>query len=164
VLNRRRDFEQAIERIHAHDISIQASFIFGLDDDRPDVFRRTMEFCEANRIEQPQFNILTPLPGTKLMERLRREGRIIDDDWSHYDLNHVVFEPRHLSRDQLQEGHNWAWKYAYSPTVILRRLRHIPRRRRRYNFISNFVQRGAVNRMLRGLRHTGFYPRGDLLA
>jgi radical SAM superfamily enzyme YgiQ (UPF0313 family) len=115
-VNRTRDYARAIELIHSHGISIQASFIFGLDEDRPDVFRRTMEFLEANRIEQPQFNILTPLPGTRLMERLRREGRIVDNDWSHYDMNHVVFEPLHMSREQLQEGHNWAWKYAFSPS------------------------------------------------
>jgi len=162
-LNRPRDYERAIAQIHAHGISIQASFIFGLDEDRPDVFRKTMDFIAANRIEQPQFNILTPLPGTRLMERLRHEGRIVDSDWSHYDMNHVVFEPLHMSRDQLQEGHNWAWKYAFSPTVILRRLRHIPWGRRGYNFISNFVQRGAVNRMLRFLRRTGCYPRTGFL-
>lgn len=162
-VNRTRDYARAIELIHSHGISIQASFIFGLDEDRPDVFRRTMEFLETNRIEQPQFNILTPLPGTRLMERLRREGRIVDNDWSHYDMNHVVFEPLHMSREQLQEGHNWAWKYAFSPTVILRRLRHIPWGRCGYNFISNFMQRGAVNRMLRYLRRTGHYPRTGFL-
>jgi len=162
-LNRPRDYSRAIELIHSHGISIQASFIFGLDADQPDVFRRTMEFLEANRIEQPQFNILTPLPGTRLMERLRREGRIVDNDWSRYDMNHVVFEPLHMSREQLQEGHNWAWKYAFSPSIILRRLRHIPWGRRGYNFVSNFVQRGAVNRMLRHLRRTGHYPRENLL-
>jgi radical SAM superfamily enzyme YgiQ (UPF0313 family) len=162
-VNRTGDYAHAIELIHSYGISIQASFIFGLDEDRPDVFRRTMEFIETNRIEQPQFNILTPLPGTRLMDRLRREGRIVDDDWSHYDMNHVVFEPLHLSREQLQEGHNWAWKYAFSPTVILRRLRHIPRGRLAYNFVSNFVQRGAVSRMLRFLRRSGHYPRTGLL-
>jgi len=163
TLNRPRDYAEAIKRIHAYGITILASFIFGLDEDRPDVFRRTLEFCEANRIEQQQFNILTPLPGTHLMERLRREGRIVDNDWSHYDMSHVVFEPLHMSRDQLQEGHNWAWKYAFSPTVILRRLRHIPWGRRGYNLLSNFVQRLAAYRMLRRLRRTGHYPRTGFL-
>lgn len=163
ALNRPNEYARAIETIHAHGISIMASFIFGLDEDRPDVFLRTMEFCEANRIEQPQFNILTPLPGTRLLERLRTEDRIVDTDWSHYDMNHVVFEPRHMSSEQLQEGHNWAWKYAYSPRIILRRLRRIPWNRRGYNFVSNFMQRGAVNRMFRQLRRTGHYPRTGFL-
>jgi len=163
LLNRPAEYGRAIERIHAQGISILASFIFGLDDDRPDVFRRTMEFCERHRIEQPQFNILTPLPGTRLLGRLQAEGRIADPDWAHYDMNHVVFEPRHMSRAQLQEGHNWAWKYAYSPTVILRRVRHLPRRLYWYNLVANFVQRGAVNRMLRHLRRTGHYPQTGFL-
>lgn len=157
-LNKPNRYGEAIEAIHGHGISVMASFIFGFDEDRPECFRETMEFCETNRIEQPQFNILTPLPGTRLMERMRAEGRIVDTDWSHYDMSHVVYEPRHMSREQLQEGHNWAWKYAYSPSIILRRLRQIPRGRRWYNFIAGFMQRGAVNRMLRRLRQTGHYP------
>ncbi|MCX8038375.1 MAG: B12-binding domain-containing radical SAM protein [Candidatus Sumerlaeia bacterium] len=162
-VNRPDQYSRAIERIHAHGIAIQGSFIFGLDQDRPDVFRRTMEFCETNQIEEPQFNILTPMPGTRLLERLRREGRIVDTNWARYDMHHVVFEPLHMSRAQLQEGHNWAWKYAFSPTVILRRIRRIPSGRRGYNLVANFVQRMAVTRMLRQLRKSGDYPQTGFL-
>ncbi len=112
----------AVKVIHEAGIGIQGSFIFGFDHDTPDVFGEVASFIQANEIEVPNVNILTPFPGTELYEQIDGEGRILHHDWNKYDMNHVVYEPRSMSVEELQQGFAWTLKYLSSPTVIPRRL------------------------------------------
>ena len=94
-----RDYGDAIRRIHGLGIMVNGSFVFGLDDDRPDVFDRTVDWAVSQGIETATFHIMTPYPGTALHDRISAEGRITDTDWDHYDTRHVVYRPRHLTPD-----------------------------------------------------------------
>jgi radical SAM superfamily enzyme YgiQ (UPF0313 family) len=119
-------YARVVERLHTHGIALQGCFVFGLDDDHPDVFLKTAEFAVQAKIDLPRFAVVTPFPNTPLYLRLEAEGRILTKDWELYDAQHVVFQPRHLSVQELQEGVERAWKYAYSWKSIGRRLRHSP--------------------------------------
>jgi radical SAM superfamily enzyme YgiQ (UPF0313 family) len=116
------DFRQVIADLHRLGISIQGCFVFGLDHDTPDVFETTVEFAIETGIDLPRFAVLTPFPGTPLYLRLEREGRILTRDWEIYDAQHVVFQPRHMSVQELAEGHERAWKKCYRWSAIARRL------------------------------------------
>ncbi len=96
--------------------------IFGFDHDDDSVFERTVEFLQENRIELVMFNILTPLPGTDFYKRMDAEGRIIDRDWSHYDGRHVVYQPKLMSAETLQEGFFWAYHKFYSYPSMIKRI------------------------------------------
>jgi len=150
------DLQGFITRIHDNGIGIQGSFIFGFDHDDEGVFERTVEFIHLNRIELPTFSVLTPFPGTPLWERLNREGRIFDRDWSHYDMSRVVFVPTRMTPDQLQEGYLWAQKYSCAPRSILRRLLFGSRHHLGYFLLSNFVLRKAQMRVIKRLRSIPF--------
>lgn len=119
-------FARVVERLHAHGIALQGCFVFGLDDDRPDVFIRTAEFAVQAGIDLPRFAVVTPFPNTPLYKRLDAEGRILTKDWELYDAQHVVFQPRHMSVDELQQGVEAAWKHAYSYSSIWQRIRRSP--------------------------------------
>ncbi len=119
-------FATVVERLHAHGIALQGCFVFGLDDDHPDVFLKTAEFAVQAKIDLPRFAVVTPFPNTPLYHRLNAEGRILTRDWELYDGQHVVFQPRHMSVQQLQEGIEAAWRHAYSYSSIWRRLRASP--------------------------------------
>jgi len=54
-----------------------------------------------------QATILTPFPGTELFQEMSRSGRLVEKGWEHYDFSHVVFEPQQMSRQTLQDGHDW---------------------------------------------------------
>ena len=64
-------------RLHSLGIMINGSFVFGMDDDDEDVFRRTVDWAIANGITTATFHIQTPYPGTGLHRRLEQEGRIV---------------------------------------------------------------------------------------
>lgn len=120
------EYAQMVQRLHDHGIALQGCFVFGLDDDDPEVFLRTAEFAVQAKVDLPRFAVVTPFPNTPLYLRLQEEGRILTRDWELYDGQRVVFQPKRMSVQQLQEGIECAWKHAYSVRSILRRIRHSP--------------------------------------
>lgn len=115
-------YRDLIAQLHSLKISVQGCFVFGLDGDTSEVFEATAEFAIDSGIDLPRFSLLTPFPGTPLYHRLDREGRILSRDWEHYDGQHVVFQPRNMSPQELAAGHERAWKKVYRYSSILRRL------------------------------------------
>jgi len=115
-MNHISKYEDAIKRIHDNGISIIGSFIFGLDHDDERVIDETLEFIEKNDIDIPTFSVLTPFPGTRLYQEFEEQGRIIVKDWSKYNLENVVYNPKLISPERLQERLD----FAYISTAIRR--------------------------------------------
>ncbi len=65
-------------------------------------------------VEALQATRLTPFPGTPLFAELDGQGRILDQDWAHYDFDHVVFEPLHMSGETLDRGVAWVSRQFYA--------------------------------------------------
>jgi hypothetical protein len=124
---------------------IVAGFIFGLDHDDEGVFERTLRFCERNRIELPSLFILTPLPGTPLFQRMEAEGRLLHKDWTQYNGATVVFKPRLMREETLQDGFNWVCKEAYSWGSIFKRIFH-PQQRFFTRVLSNMAYRSIAQK------------------
>jgi radical SAM superfamily enzyme YgiQ (UPF0313 family) len=146
------ELSDLVRIIQSHQIGIQGSFIFGFDGDDPEVFKKTVEFVQKNNVELPTFSILTPFPGTPLLKRMEEENRIIDHDWSRYDMSHVVFKPKKMTAQELQEGYLWAQKYTCAPRSILKRLLWGPKNHFLYFLMSNFVLRGAQMEVIQRIK------------
>ncbi|MCP4663333.1 MAG: B12-binding domain-containing radical SAM protein [bacterium] len=121
-----QSYLRVVERLHERRIALNGCFVFGLDDDRPDVFLDTARFAVEAKIDLPRFAIATPFPGTRLYHRLESEGRILTRDWQRYDGQHAVFEPAGMSVEELERGTETAWKHAYGWRAIARRLAATP--------------------------------------
>lgn len=115
------DYGRRVRILHDHGIQVNGSFVFGFDHDHADVFERTVEWIETHRLECATFHILTPYPGTPLFERMDREGRLLHKDWSRYDTAHVVFRPKNMGEQALQEGYAWSYRRLFSHGSIWRR-------------------------------------------
>jgi radical SAM superfamily enzyme YgiQ (UPF0313 family) len=113
VQNLARDYDAAIARIHSLGIMVNGSFVFGLDEDGPDVFDRTVEWAISRGVETATFHIMTPYPGTRLFDRVNAEGRITDRNWDHYNTRQVVHRPRGMTARQLKEGYDRAYRDFY---------------------------------------------------
>ena len=124
--NSPEQYLRVVEQLHAHGIALQGCFVFGLDGDEPDVFLKTAKFAVEAKIDLPRFAVVTPFPNTPLYKRLEAEGRLLTKNWELYDAQHVVFQPKRMSVEQLQTGVETAWKYTYSFRSIASRLLHSP--------------------------------------
>ena len=100
---------------------MNGSFVLGFDHDGPDVFERTVEWIETNRIECATFHILTPYPETPLFRDLEAQRRIVHRNWRLYDTAHVVFEPAGMSAEALLSGYRWCYRRLFSHRSIWRR-------------------------------------------
>jgi radical SAM superfamily enzyme YgiQ (UPF0313 family) len=102
------DIEESLKRIIDHadklGIVIQGSLICGMDCDSLKSFDHIYRFYSESNIHSIMFDLLTPYPNTRLYDRLQREGRILDDNWEHYDYRHVVFQPLQMTIGQLVDG------------------------------------------------------------
>lgn len=129
------DYAAAVRRLHDLGVMINASFVFGMDDDDLDVFARTVDWAVSVGIETATFHILTPYPGTALHARLAAEGRITSSNWDLYDTRHAIFQPRLMSGGQLEDGYWDAYRQFYRWNSIFQsasvqtgwqeRLRHV---------------------------------------
>ena len=115
------DYARRVALLHQYGIQVNGSFVLGFEHDRPDVFARTVQWIEENRLECATFHILTPYPGTPLFRQLDAQGRILHRDWDKYDTAHVVFQPKHLSCAELDRGYAWCYDRLFSHASIWRR-------------------------------------------
>ncbi|NLV25353.1 MAG: B12-binding domain-containing radical SAM protein [Deltaproteobacteria bacterium] len=118
--NKIADYEAVIHSLHDLGIMINASFVFGLEEDNPSVFETTVEWAIKNGIETATFHILTPYPGTALYDRYLAAGRIRTSDWNLYDTRHAVFQHPFMSAAQMENGYWQAYHQFYSWNSILR--------------------------------------------
>jgi len=121
-VNKPEMYAKAIELFHKYGIAILGAFVFGFDCEDKNIFKRTVDFAKHIRLDLAQFTVLTPLPGTRLMRKLKEEGRIIEKNWARYDFGTPVFKPLRMSVEELIKGEEWAWQEFYSWSSILRRL------------------------------------------
>ncbi|MFA6925043.1 MAG: radical SAM protein [Bacteroidales bacterium] len=115
------ELETAIKKIKKMKILIHASMIFGFDSDTKNTFDDTLKFLIRNKVNSVSFNVLTPYPGTKTFNEFKEGGRLLTDDWQHYDHNTVVFTPKNMSPIDLQIGKIITKKKFYSTSSVLRR-------------------------------------------
>jgi radical SAM superfamily enzyme YgiQ (UPF0313 family) len=116
-----QDYARRVALLHRYGIQVNGSFVLGFDHDGPDVFARTVQWIEQNRLECATFHILTPYPGTPLFRQLEAQGRILHRDWDEYDTAHVVFRPQNMSCEELDRGYAWCYDELFSHASIWKR-------------------------------------------
>jgi radical SAM superfamily enzyme YgiQ (UPF0313 family) len=109
-----RSYRDVVRRLDSLGIMINGSFVFGLDGDDGDVFRRTVDWAAQVGITTATFHILTPYPGTALFTDMAAQERIVTRNWDLYDTRNVVYRPTRLSPQELKRGYDWAYEEFYS--------------------------------------------------
>ncbi len=132
-LHRSQDFRASVRRIQRHHITVAGSFILGLEVDRPGIGRRIAETAQHYGLDFLNVLYLTPLPGTRLWDRMERDGGVaatdFPQDWQLYTLNHPVVNHRLLGPDELRGEMRACVEEFYSlRRIFLRVLRNVWRR------------------------------------
>jgi len=119
--NKVEKYDEWIKKIKKHGMAINGLFMFGFDHDYPDVFEKTLEALDIWEIDAGEFNILTPLPGTPLYEKIKNEDRILTKDWSKYTQTQVVFKPKNMTPEELYNGLKKVVKEFHKPNIMIKR-------------------------------------------
>ena len=102
-----------IRRYHDHGIAVEGTILLGLDDQSEDDIKRLVDFLLEIKLDLAEFTVLTPFPQTKAFDDLNSRGRILSFDWNDYSADKVVFQPKQMSPQRLQELLAYAWDTFY---------------------------------------------------
>lgn len=106
--------KERIKRYHDYGIGVEGTILLGLDNQTEDDCKRLIDFLGEIDLDLAEFTVMTPFPHTKGYDDLLRQGRIFDFDWNHYNAGQVVFQPKHMSPERLQDLYDYAWKAFYA--------------------------------------------------
>lgn len=118
------EYREIIDTLHRFGIAVCGSFVFGFDEDDPSVFEETVSFSIQTKLFSAIFMILTPYPETAFYHRVKKEGRLAQDQWwllKNPEDSAPHFLPKKMSGKALREGWKKAWKDFYSFPSIWKR-------------------------------------------
>jgi radical SAM superfamily enzyme YgiQ (UPF0313 family) len=102
--NKVENYSKAIKKIKDNGMTVCGFFMFGFDFDTPDIFDKTLQAMYDWGLDEASFSIVTPYPGTRLFQRLEKEGRITCYDWSKYAEGNLNLKLNKMSEEELIEG------------------------------------------------------------
>lgn len=121
-----RDLRASVRRIQRHGILVLGSFIMGLDVDKKGIGHQIADTANQYGLDALNVLFLTPLPGTRLLEKMEMEGRIaanaFPEDWKYYTFNFPVAKYRHLSSTEAFSEMEACRRAFYSYPRILHRV------------------------------------------
>jgi len=102
-----------VRRLKEYGIGVEAAVLLGPDNQDVDYIKRLVDFLLEIDVEMAEFSILTPFPHTPVTKKFEEEGRILHRDWSRYTTAEVVYQPKKMTPDELQEMYHYAWDVFY---------------------------------------------------
>jgi len=105
--------KERIKRYHDYGIAVEGTILLGLDEQTESDIKRLIDFLLEINLDLAEFTVFTPFPNTKAYDDIIRDNRIIDKDWNHYNAGKVVFRPKHMTPEKLQELYYYAWDTFY---------------------------------------------------
>ncbi len=129
-------YQELVDGFHKAGIAIFGGFIVGSDHDTPETVADTALAAVKLGVDIIQVTNLTPLPGTKMFERYRNEGRLLatnyPEDWERYTFTETVYRPKNMTARELDEAiyelrhaaakENWVVKRAIRTLIRTRSL------------------------------------------
>jgi len=119
--NRVKDYVEMLRALEKRHIFYSLNFLFGLDEDLPELFEETMDFLKKVRAPMAFFNTVTPREGTPMRSRLIKEGRIINPVADRYLGMECLFTPKHMSPEEVEDGVWDCLKKYYTLPAIFKR-------------------------------------------
>jgi len=98
-----------VKRLKDHGIGVEGTILLGTDDQTEDDIKRLVDFLLDIELDVAEFTIMTPFPQSPVRRQMEREGRILSSDWAKYTADKVVFQPKQMTPEKLQEMYYYAW-------------------------------------------------------
>lgn len=120
--NEGRDLLADVRHMQRIGLQVQGGFIVGFDSDTPSIFQRQIEFIQKSGIVTAMVGLLQAMPGTKLYERLRKEGRL-QGPGSGDNVDGTTNILTQMNRETLINGYKTILQTIYSPKQYYQRVK-----------------------------------------
>jgi radical SAM superfamily enzyme YgiQ (UPF0313 family) len=77
--NQGRDLVESVKQLQRAGLQVQGGFIVGFDNDPPSIFQQQIDFIQKSGIVTAMVGLLQAPPGTRLFERMKKEGRLVNE-------------------------------------------------------------------------------------
>jgi radical SAM superfamily enzyme YgiQ (UPF0313 family) len=154
--NRSVDLLEAVKTIQRHGMEVMGGFIIGFDNDPPNIFERQIKFIQNSGVVKAMIGLLNAIPGTRLYQRLKDEGRLLQDCTGDNCDGSLNFIPK-MDSQTLRDGYQAVLNYVYSPKQYYNRVLEFlkdykPTRRRRLDrieimaFLNSILYLGVLDK------------------
>lgn len=151
--NMTADYGEIIKNVYRNKLLVYGTFVLGYDSDGTDIFAKTLDFAEKNKLAVTNFNPLIPMPGTPVYSRLEQENRLLYKKWwlsDKYRYGETAFIPARMTPEELCGGCLGIRTEFYSVKSILKRLFANPVNFLPWNFLvfilANFISRREIHK------------------
>jgi radical SAM superfamily enzyme YgiQ (UPF0313 family) len=121
-----------IKQYHDYGIGVEGTILLGLDNQTEDDIKRLIDFLLEINLDLAEFTVLAPFPHTKAYTDLKKQNRIFDHDWDHYNAGKVVYYPKNMTPQKLEELYHYAWDTFYKDE---------PQTQKMFNLLGTVMQR-----------------------
>jgi radical SAM superfamily enzyme YgiQ (UPF0313 family) len=119
--NKHRDLLSSVKAIQQKGLQVQGGFIVGFDSDTRSIFQRQIDFIQNSGIVTAMVGLLQAPAGTRLYERLKKEGRLLGHMSGDTDgTTNIVTR---MNYDLLKKGYGYILSHIYSHKQYYRRVR-----------------------------------------
>jgi radical SAM superfamily enzyme YgiQ (UPF0313 family) len=123
VQNRNRNLVEDVKRIQQAGLEVQGGFIVGFDSDTPSIFQRQIDFIQRSGIVTAMVGLLQAIPGTRLYERLKQEGRLREEGSTGDNVDGTTNIVSRMNPDVLHDGYRRIMEQIYSPRQYYERVK-----------------------------------------
>ena len=157
--NKDRDLVAAVKRLQNAGFEVQGGFIVGFDSDTPAIFQRQIEFIQKSGIVTAMVGLLNALPKTKLYQRLKETGRLVNETSGSNTVSELNFKPK-MNKKILLEGYQKIMKTIYSPKEYYQRVKNFlrefrPPLRKAPKFHFYYLKALVASFWLLGIKYSG---------
>ncbi|MEI6135367.1 MAG: DUF4070 domain-containing protein [Desulfomonile sp.] len=120
--NQSKDLVEAVKTIQRHGMEVMGGFIIGFDNDPPNIFERQIGFIQSSGVVKAMIGLLNAIPGTKLYQRLKDEGRLLADCTGDNCDGSLNFIPKKMDPETIRAGYQAVLNHIYSPAEYYKRV------------------------------------------
>lgn len=158
VQNRNRDLLTSVKHIQQAGLQVHGGFIVGFDSDPPTIFERQIRFIQESGIATAMVGVLSAMRGTRLYQRLDREGRLLGEGFGSNTSTDLNFIPR-METETLLGGYRTILSTIYLPKYYYQRVIQLLREYRPMHLGKFHLQPGYVGALFKSILFLGVLGR-----
>lgn len=152
------DLVEAVKTIQRRGMEVMGGFIIGFDSDPLTIFESQIDFIKESGVVKAMIGLLNAMPGTRLYERLKNEGRILEDCTGDNTDGSLNFIPKSMDAQTIIEGYQRVLDSIYSPKEYYQRVQQFlreykPVRRRK-------LEDGDLRAFFKSILYLGILDKG----